>query len=208
MSKEEIASLLLDIGAVTLRPDEPFTWASGIKSPIYCDNRLLLGFPEARKIVRSGFLQLIQEHCANTEVIAGVATAGIPHAAWIAEALNKPLIYIRQAAKDHGKQNQVEGPLKTGQKVVVIEDLISTGGSSVSCVTAARQGGAVIEHCLAIFQYGFSEAQKKFDEIGCALHTLTDFATLLGVAKKRGRINKEQEELLKKFITSPHHWLD
>ena len=130
--EKEIAELLLDIGAVILRPDEPFTSASGIQSPIYCDNRLLLGYPEARKTVRDSFLNLIQTHIPRIEVIAGVATAGIPHAAWIAESLNKPMVYIRQAQKEHGKKNQVEGPLKKGQKTVVIEDLISTGGSSAA----------------------------------------------------------------------------
>ncbi len=208
MSKEDVATLLLDIGAVVLRPDEPFTWASGIKSPIYCDNRLLLGYPEARKTVRDGFVALIKTQCPTAEVIAGVATAGIPHAAWVAEALNKPMVYIRQAQKDHGKKNQVEGPLKQGQKVVVIEDLISTGGSSVSCVEAARTSGAVIEHCFAIFQYGFPEAIKKFEEIHCKLTTLTDFATLLSIAKKRGKISTEQETLLQKFIANPWKWMD
>lgn len=206
--KQEIATLLLDISAVQLKPEQPFTWASGIRSPIYCDNRLLLGYPEARKQVRDGFLQLIQENCPHIDVVAGVATGAIAHAAWVAEALNKPMIYLRQAAKDHGKGNQVEGPLQKGKSVVVLEDLISTGGSSTACITAARAVGAKIQHCLAIFNYGFSEAQEKFDEIGCHLSALTDFATLLGVAKQRKLITADQEKTLQKFTADPWHWLD
>ena len=206
--KEVFANLLLDLGAVTLRPGEPFTWASGIRSPIYCDNRLLMGQPNARKKVCDGFLQLISQYCPNAEVVAGVATGAIAHAAWVAHALNKPMIYIRQEAKDHGKQNQVEGPLTQGQTVVVLEDLISTGGSSVACIEAARTAGAVIDYCFSIFNYGFPEAAQKFETAHCTTHPLTDFITLLKVAKQRKQITDEQEKILQKFTADPWHWLD
>lgn len=201
---EETATILLDIGAVQLRPDRPFTWTSGIQSPIYCDNRLLLSHPKERKQICEFFCKLLP---ADIQCIAGVATGAIPHAAWIADRLNLPMVYIRGGKKDHGKQNQVEGKVPAGVKAVVIEDLISTGGSSVEAVLALREAGAKVEHCLAIFQYGFAEAIEKFAAINCRLTTLTDFATLLTVAKERGIIQPQQEALLQKFSADPRGWL-
>lgn len=198
-TRQEIARLLLEVGAVTLRPDKPFTWASGIQSPIYCDNRLLISFPEARRCVREAFCRLIREKVPDCEWIAGVAVGAIPHAAWVAERLGKPLVYIRGEKKEHGKQNQVEGKVSPGAKAVVIEDLVSTGGSSVAAVEALRIAGAEVNHCFAIFSYGFPEALKKFSDIQCAVESLTDFPTLLQIAKERRIINAEQVELLKKF---------
>ncbi|MDP2600251.1 MAG: orotate phosphoribosyltransferase, partial [Deltaproteobacteria bacterium] len=200
--------LLLDTGCVTLRPDQPFTWASGILSPIYCDSRLLMAHPDARRQVREAFIELFKEKAADCELVAGVATGAIPHAAWVAEKLNKPMVYIRGNAKEHGKQNQVEGKVELGARAVVIEDMVSTGGSSVAAVEALRNAGAKVDHCFAIFSYGFPEAVKKFEEIQCTLTSLTDFSTLLQVAKESKIIKAEQETLLKKFSADPWHWLD
>ena len=205
---QEIARLLLDTGCVTLRPDQPFTWASGIRSPIYCDNRLLMAHPDARRQVREAFVRLFKEKAADCEWVAGVATGAIPHAAWVAERLNKPMVYIRTAAKEHGKQNQVEGKVAPGAKAVVIEDLVSTGGSSVAAIEALRKAGAKVEHCFAIFSYGFPEAVKKFEEIKCTLTSLTDFSTLLQVARESKIIKAGQETILKKFIADPRHWME
>ncbi|MDO8527503.1 MAG: orotate phosphoribosyltransferase [Deltaproteobacteria bacterium] len=204
--KQEIAELLLHIGAVTLRPDQPFTWASGIQSPIYCDNRLLMSFPEARRKVKEAFCHCIKEKCPEAELIAGVATGAIPQATLVAERLTKPMVYIRAATKDHGKQNLVEGKVKPGVAAVVIEDLVSTGGSSVAAIEALREAGAKVDHCLAIFSYGFPEASKKFEEIHCQLTTLTDFETLLQVARESRVISAAQENILKKFSADPRGW--
>lgn len=206
--KQEIAKILLDIGAVTLRPEQPFTWASGIQSPIYCDNRLLMSYPEARREIREAFVQNIKEKAPDPELIAGVATGAIPHAAWVADRLQKPMVYIRAAAKGHGKENKVEGKVKPGAKAVVIEDLVSTGGSSCEAIEALREAGAKVTHCFAIFTYGFEEAQKKFDAIECTLTTLTDFPTLLQVAKEARILKSNQVDLLQKFTKDPWHWLD
>lgn len=204
--RQETAELLLHVGCVTLRPDQLFTWASGIRSPVYCDNRLLMGDPEARRKVREAFCHLIKENCPDVGLIAGVATGAIPHAAWIAERLSKPMVYIRSAAKDHGKQNLVEGKVPPGVKAIVIEDIVSTGGSSIAAIEALRNAGAKVDHCLAIFTYGFPEAQKKFDAIRCQLTALTDFTTLLQVARESRIITKPQEELLQKFSADPRGW--
>jgi len=206
--KQEIAKILLEVGAVTLRPDQPFTWASGIKSPIYCDNRLLMAYPEARREVREAFCHLLKGKSPNCELIAGVATGAIPHAAWVADRLNKPMVYIRGSTKDHGKQNLVEGKVEGGGLAVVIEDLVSTGGSSCAAIEALRNAGCKVEHCLAIFSYGFPEALKRFEEIHCNLTPLTDFPTLLQLAKERRVISTTQQDLLKKFSADPWHWLD
>ena len=205
--QQEIAQVLLDIGAVTLRPEQPFTWASGIQSPIYCDNRLLMAFPEARRKVREAFCHLIKEKFPSAELVAGVATGAIAHAAWVAERLSKPMVYIRGSAKDHGKQNLVEGKVEPGAIAVVIEDLVSTGGSSAAAVEALRNAGAKADACFAIFSYGFPEAIKKFSEIKCELIPLTNFQTLLQIAKEGRLIKADQETLLKKFIADPRHWM-
>lgn len=204
--EQEVARLLLSIGAVTLRPEKLFTWASGIKSPIYCDNRLLISFPDARRTIKDAFCTLIKEKAPDAELIAGVATGAIPHAAWVAERLNKPMVYIRTSPKGHGKENVVEGKVETGVKAVVIEDLVSTGGSSCDAIEALRAAGARVDDCLAIFSYGFAEAQKKFDAIKCALTTLTNFPTLLQMAKEMRLIRADQIDLLKKFSQDPRGW--
>ncbi|MBI4124932.1 MAG: orotate phosphoribosyltransferase [Deltaproteobacteria bacterium] len=205
--RQKIAEILLEAGAVSLRPDQPFTWASGIKSPIYCDNRLLMSDVNARREVREAFCHFIREKGVACDLIAGVATGAIPHAAWVAERLGKPFVYIRAAAKEHGKQNQVEGKVEPGCQAVMIEDLVSTGGSSVTAVEALREAGAKVDHCLAIFSYGFAEAQQKFDAAHCELTTLTDFPTLIQIAKEKRLIQAGQIDLLKKFSADPRSWL-
>jgi orotate phosphoribosyltransferase len=206
VSKEEIAEILLGIGAVTLRPNEPFTFVSGIKSPIYCDNRLLMSHvPERRKIVEE-FEKVVKENGVAFDVVAGTATAGIPHAAWLAEVENAPMIYVRSKQKEHGKENKIEGFLKKGQKVLVIEDLISTGGSSSEAVETVRLEGGIVDYCLAIFSYGFEKAKQRFNELGCKLLTLTDFETLIDVAIEKEFIAEKDKEELLKWQKNPENW--
>lgn len=198
-----IAGNLLEIGAVTLRPNEPFTWTSGIISPIYCDNRLTMGYPAIRDRIAEGFAALIREHYPNAEIIAGTATAGIPHAAWVAQKLNLPMAYIRDKAKGHGKQNKIEGRIAPGQKVVVIEDLISTGGSSLKAALAVKDVGADALGVLAIFTYQFAQAEQAFAEAGIPLRTLSNYSALVDEARKQGTITDEQVSLLQSWRESP-----
>lgn len=201
-----VAKLLLKSGAVILRPQTPFRFASGIFSPIYCDNRLLLSKPNERKLLRDFYVRKIKKEAVEADVIAGIATASIPWAALVAEKLKKPLIYIRKEAKDHGKENLIEGGLEPGQKVLVIEDLVSTGGTSLSSVMAARKEGAVVEKCLAIFTYEMEIAKKGFEEAKCALLTLSNFSTLVKVAAKKGYIKEEEISMLKEWSHNPAEW--
>ncbi|GIQ67927.1 orotate phosphoribosyltransferase [Xylanibacillus composti] len=194
-----IARSLLDIGAVHLRPNEPFTWTSGIQSPIYCDNRLTLSYPEVRSAVADGFCQVIRDHYPDAEVIAGTATAGIPHAAWVADKLGLPMIYIRDKAKGHGRQNQIEGLLKPGQKTIVIEDLISTGGSSIKAAEAAREAGANVLAVVAIFTYQFAKAERGFADAGIPLHTLSNYTVLCQEALASGKIQSEDLDMLSRW---------
>lgn len=198
-----IANNLLEIGAVALRPDQPFTWTSGIISPIYCDNRLTMGYPEIRDRIAEGFATLIRAHYPDAEVIAGTATAGIPHAAWVAQKLNLPMAYIRDKAKGHGKQNQIEGRIAEGQKVVVIEDLISTGGSSLKAALAVKEAGAEVQGVLAIFTYQFAQAEQAFAEAGIPLRTLSSYGALVEEARKQGTITDDQAALLQSWRESP-----
>ncbi|CAM4342184.1 orotate phosphoribosyltransferase [Saccharibacillus endophyticus] len=199
----KIAADLLNIGAVALRPDEPFTWTSGIKSPIYCDNRLTMAYPEVRDRIAEGFAELIRTRYPDAEVIAGTATAGIPHAAWVAQKLNLPMAYIRDKAKGHGKQNQIEGLIKEGQKVVVIEDLISTGGSSLKAALAVREAGAEPLAVLAIFSYQLDRAIQVFAEADVPLATLSNYTALMQTALELGTIQESQVELLKSWREDP-----
>lgn len=201
-----IAKHLLDIKAVALSPNEPFTWTSGIKSPIYCDNRLTMAYPEIRNAVAEGFVQLIRELAPDAEVIAGTSTAGIPHAAWVADKLGLPMAYIRDKAKGHGKQNQIEGIIRPGQKVVVIEDLISTGGSSLKAALAVREAGAEPLCVLAIFSYQFQKAADVFAEAGIPLHTLSNYTALMNVALEQGVIQEADMELLSAWRQDPTSW--
>jgi len=201
--ESKIAADLLNIGAVALQPDEPFTWTSGIKSPIYCDNRLTMAYPEVRDRIAEGFAEMIRTRYPDAEVIAGTATAGIPHAAWVAQKLNLPMAYIRDKAKGHGKQNQIEGLIKEGQKVVVIEDLISTGGSSLKAALAVREAGAEPLAVLAIFSYQLDRAIQAFAEENVPLATLSNYTALMQTALELGTIQESQVELLKSWREDP-----
>ena len=208
LRERRIAGALLSIGAVALSPEAPFTWASGLKSPIYCDNRLTMAYPEVRRQITRGFAELIVEHGLRPDVLAGTATAGIPHAAWLAEALDLPMVYVRSKPKEHGRQNQIEGKLDPGQRVVVVEDLISTGGSSLSVVRALQEAGAVVEAVLAIFSYGFPEARRLFEVAGVPAHTLTTFAALMDVAAAERRIPEAARASLVSWSNDPNAWSD
>lgn len=201
--ENEIAEALLNIEAVALRPDQPFTWTSGIISPIYCDNRLTMSYPEIRDLIAEGFVSLIREYHPEAEVIAGTATAGIPHAAWVAQKMNLPMVYIRDKAKGHGKQNQIEGALKPDQKVVVIEDLISTGGSSLKAALAVNEAGAQALGVLAIFTYQLQQAGEAFSGKGMPLHALSNYSALVQAAVKQGRIREQDVELLQSWRKDP-----
>lgn len=199
----QIASYLLKIEAVALRPHQPFTWTSGIKSPIYCDNRLTMSYPEIRDYIAESFASIIREQYPDAEVIAGTATAGIPHAAWVSAKLNLPMAYIRDKAKGHGKENMIEGHIKPGQKVVVIEDLISTGGSSLKAAKAVQAAGAEALAVLAIFSYQMDKAVQAFSEADIPLQSLSNYTALTEVALSEGRIQEEDLELLQSFRANP-----
>ncbi|WP_337098649.1 orotate phosphoribosyltransferase [Paenibacillus sp. YIM B09110] len=199
-----IAKSLLAIEAVALRPNDPFTWTSGIKSPIYCDNRLTMSYPEIRDLIAEGFATLIRELYPDTEVIAGTSTAGIPHAAWVAQKLNLPMAYIRDKAKGHGKQNQIEGRIAPGQKVVVIEDLISTGGSSLKAALAVREAGAEVQSVLAIFTYQFESAVQAFEAESVPLQTLSNYSALIQAAVEVGKVDETDVDALQAWRNDPH----
>ncbi len=207
MNKKETAEILLDIAAVILRPKKPFIFTSGIKSPIYCDNRILMSHVEERRKIIESFEELLKEKGVDFEVIAGTATAGIPHAAWLAEKENSKMIYVRSSKKGHGKENKIEGVLKEGQKVLIVEDLVSTGGSSIEAVQTVRGAGGIVDYCIAIFTYGLEKAEKRFEEADCKLITLTDFETLIETAEKRGDITEEEKRELEKWQADPDNWM-
>lgn len=202
-TSEQVAAYLLEIGAVALRPQEPFTWTSGIKSPIYCDNRLTLSFPEVRNYLANGFAELVKSSYLEAQVIAGTATAGIPHAAWVADKLNLPMAYIRDKAKGHGKQNQIEGIISPGQKVIVIEDLISTGGSSIKAAQAVEEAGGEVLAVLAIFSYELDRATEGFAAAGVPLQSLSNYTTLIDVALSQGKIAESDVALLQSWRKDP-----
>ncbi len=200
---KQTAEQLLKIKAVFLQPNDPFTWASGILSPIYCDNRLTLGFPKIRKMIASNLVEKIKQDFPDCEIIAGTATAGIPHAAWVSDLLNLPMVYVRGEAKKHGKGNQIEGPIQAGQKVVVIEDLISTGGSSLKAVDALKEAGCDVLGIAAIFTYGLEEGRTRFEEAGVKLETLTDYETLIEVARDEGYVTEADMATLREWKKDP-----
>ncbi|MEK3683440.1 orotate phosphoribosyltransferase [Paenibacillus sp. FSL R10-2736] len=200
---EQVARYLLEIGAVALRPQEPFTWTSGIKSPIYCDNRLTLSFPVVRNYIAEAFAELIRSSYPDAEVIAGTATAGIPHAAWVADKLGLPMAYIRDKAKGHGKQNQIEGLIAPGQKVIVIEDLISTGGSSIKAAQAVQEAGGLPLAVLAIFSYELDRAVDAFAAADIPLQSLSNYSTLIDVALAQGTIADSDVALLQSWRKDP-----
>ncbi|CAG7914027.1 orotate phosphoribosyltransferase [Mammaliicoccus sciuri] len=194
---QNIAQSLLEIKAVTLSPEDPYTWSSGIKSPIYCDNRVTLAYPEIRENIYQGLIQMIKEHAQDVEIISGTATAGIPHAAFVADQLKLPMSYVRSKSKGHGKGNQIEGALSKGKKIVVIEDLISTGGSSINAVEALIEDGAEVLGVFAIFTYGINKAEEAFKEINVPFYTLSNYDELISVAEKEGYIENKDIKTLK-----------
>ena len=201
--KKKIAEGLLSIEAVFLRPEEPFTWASGIKSPIYCDNRLTLTAPEVRTAVEEGLAQTVKEHYPECEVLMGTSTAGIAHAAIVGHLMNLPMGYVRSSAKDHGRTNQIEGRLLPGQKVVVIEDLISTGGSAIDCVKVLREAGAEVLGIASIFTYGMKKGIDRMAEAEVKNVSLCDLDALVEVAADTGYIKAEDKERILKFRENP-----
>jgi len=203
---ERIAELLLQSKAIKLQPTNPFTWASGWKSPIYCDNRITLSFPEIRDEIKNHFADLIKKMYPDAELIAGVATGAIAQAALVADTLNLPMVYVRHEKKKHGLGNQVEGSLKKDIKTVVIEDLVSTGRSSLNAVLALKNENADVLGMLAIFTYGFPLAEENFHKSGCRLTTLSNYNTLLKLAIKSGYIIEDQLETLSNWRKDPGNW--
>lgn len=201
--KHEIAKGLLKIKAVFFRPEEPFTWASGIKSPVYCDNRLTLTAPEVRTAVENGLATIIKEKYPEAEVLMGTSTAGIAHAAITAHLLDMPMGYVRSGAKDHGRQNQIEGRLERGQKVVVVEDLISTGGSVIEVVNVLREAGAEVLGVVSIFTYGMKKGLERLENAKVNNVSLTDFDTIAQVAAEEGYIKEEDIQRLIAFRNNP-----
>ena len=205
---ENIARVALEIGAIQFNAQQPFIWASGYKMPIYNDNRLLLGNAGHRALITQGFQDLLKKCAAKVEVIAGTATAGIPHATTLADRLQLPLIYVRSAAKTHGMGNRIEGPLRQNQQVLVIEDLVSTGGSAANAVTAIREAGGIVNHCFSIFSYGLTEATDKFKSISCGIHSILDFSELLKVALSTQNLSTNEIETLRSWQKAPFKWAE
>ncbi len=202
----KLAAGLLRIGAVLLRPDEPFTWASGWRSPIYCDNRRILSDPELRSMVAEAFAAKVAELYPEAEVLAGVATGAIAHGVLVADRMCKPFVYVRPKPKDHGTGSQIEGKLPEGSKVVVIEDLISTGMSSLAAVDALRKAGADVLGMVAIFTYGFDLASERFKEAGVPLATLSNYGSLIDVATSAGLVKPSDTEVLQRWREDPAGW--
>jgi orotate phosphoribosyltransferase len=202
----KVAEFLLQIKAVKLQPENPFTWASGIKSPIYCDNRKTLSYPQIRTFIRQTFVDTINKNFAKPDVIAGVATGGIAIGALVAQEMGLPFVYVRSEAKKHGLTNMIEGDVESGQNVVVVEDLISTGGSSLKAVEALREKGCNVKGMVAIFTYGFDEAEQNFKKAKCNLKTLTDYNTLINTALTKEYISEKDLESLMQWRTNPSAW--
>lgn len=203
---QKVAKILLSIKAITLNPTAPFTYASGIKSPIYVDNRLLISYPKERKEIITYLVDAIKEKNLSIDVVAGTATAGIPHAAWVADALNLPMIYVRSKPKDHGKGSLIEGVIQKGQEAIVIEDHISTGGSSIKTVQAIRDEGAKASHIFAITTYGMQKADEEFKNNDITITTLSNFQTVVAVAATEGYIKPQEQELILNWAQNPSGW--
>ncbi len=204
--EQQVAEFLLQIKAIKLQPDNPFTWASGWKSPIYCDNRVTLSHPTIRTYIRQNLAQIIQEEFGSVGCIAGVATAGIPQGVLVAQELGLPFIYVRSKPKDHGTGSMIEGEVIPGQRVVVIEDLISTGKSSLQAVEALRSAGCTVAGLAAIFSYGFDQATENFNEAKCKFFTLSNYNALLKYAEENSYISADESEILRKWRVSPSTW--
>lgn len=205
-SAHKIAEFLLQIKAIKLSPENPFTWASGRKSPIYCDNRKTLSYPQIRTYIRQIYVDTINHSFGKPDVIAGVATGGIAQGALIAQEMGLPFVYVRSEAKKHGLTNMIEGVLEKGQSVIVIEDLISTGGSSIKAVEAIREAGCTVKGMVAIFTYGFDEATDNFKKANCVVKTLTDYNILIEEALKKNYISEKDVESLKAWRKDPAKW--
>jgi len=203
---QRIANSLLEIQAVTLSPQDSYTWASGIKSPIYCDNRITMSYPKIRQDIAKSLVELIKKEYPEVQLIAGTATAGIPQACWVADLMDLPMIYIRAKAKDHGKENQIEGRLIPGQKVVIIEDLISTGGSVLEACTAAKTAGADVLGVAAIFTYGLPKGIENFKQAGISLFTLSNYEILIQEAVQKGILSASDLETLIQWRQDPQSW--
>ena len=202
-----LAHALLEIGAVSLRPHEPFAWSSGLRAPIYCDNRRTLAHPRVRTLIADAFAEAVRAQGGDTPTVAGTATAGIPHAAWLAERLDAPMAYVRSAAKAHGQGRRIEGArLSSGHVAVVVEDLLSTGGSALEAVSAVRETGAAVRGVLAIFSYGLDAAEAAFAKAGVERHVLTTFPTLLEVAHHDHGLSDEARALLEDWRADPEAW--
>lgn len=202
----QIAKKLLEIKAIKLSPKDPFTWASGWKSPIYCDNRLSLSFPEVRKFIQEKLTSVVRTHFLNIEAIAGVATAGIPQGVLIADKLDVPFVYVRSKAKGHGMENMIEGKITPGQKVVVVEDLVSTGGSSLKAVNDLRAAGFEVLGMVAIFTYGFEISDQNFEKEGVKLYCLSDYSSLLPQALEQGYVSEADMNTLADWRKGPDTW--
>ncbi|MBQ0015916.1 MAG: orotate phosphoribosyltransferase [Bacteroidales bacterium] len=205
---EQTAKFLLQVKAVKLNSENPFTWASGRKSPIYCDNRVTLSYPEIRTYIRQQFESVIRDNFVEPEVIAGVATGGIAQGALVAQELNKPFVYVRSEAKNHGLANQIEGEISPNQSVIVVEDLVSTGKSSLIAVKALRERGCNVLGMVAIFTYQLDVARKNFEEAGVELRTLTNYETLVDVACRENYVNESQIQSLTEWRCNPEKWSD
>lgn len=205
-NEKAVAEKLLQIKAIQLRPDEPFTWASGWKSPIYCDNRKTLGFPYIRDFVKSELCSVIFSEFGEADTLAGVATAGISWGSMAADQLKLPFIYVRPKPKEHGLGNQIEGHFEPGQKVLVIEDLVSTGKSSLQVVEAIRKAGLTVIGMVSIFTYGFKEAENAFQSAGVPLYSLTNYPTLIELAIEKGLVSPSQQTTLLEWSSSPSTW--
>ena len=203
---KQVAKSLLQINAIILQPNNPFKWAAGWNSPIYCDNRKTLSYPEIRNYIRQGLVAVIKNHYKGANVIAGVATAGIPHGVLVAEELGLPFIYVRAKAKEHGKQNQIEGYFEKGQSVILVEDLISSGKSSLEAASALKEVGMKVKGMVSIFTYGFDTAAENFKNANCEYISLCDYNTLLPEAIKQKYIDKEDLAILKQWRENPSNW--
>lgn len=203
---KDVAKILLELNAVTLNPKKPFKYASGIISPVYTDCRVLMAYPDKRRQIRDLYIDAIEKSGVQFDVVAGTATAGIPHAAWIADKLNLPMVYVRGKAKEHGKENLMEGIIKKGQKAIVIEDLVSTGESAINSVNAVRAAGGEISHVFSIITYGMEKASQTFKEHNLTMVSLTTFGDVVNEAQKLGYIEDKEIEIILDWIKDPPGW--
>jgi len=204
---DKVAEILLKINAVVLRTKPPFRWASGILSPIYTDNRLLMSYPKDRDFIVNSFIKMIRKEKIKCNGFAGTATAGIPWAAWIAQKMNKPMVFVRQESKDHGKENKVEGAIEKGKTYVVVEDLISTGGSSLNTINAVREKNGIVENCIAIFNYELEKSGNNFESSNVRLHTLTNFTNLIKTAVAKKYIARDELSHIMDWKKNPEGWV-